>query len=67
MQHLHTSFLDDIPTNDLVTASGRHNIAGAVFAKGLWAQEVKLRAGSTIGGLDLARVVLLGHSAVLGK
>lgn len=67
MQHFHTAFLDDIPTSDLVTASGNQNIAGAVFTKGLWAQEVKLRAGSTIGGLDLTRVVVLGRSAVLGK
>lgn len=67
MQHLHTPFLDDIPTSDLVTLSGRQSIAGAVFARGLWAQEVKLRAGGTLGGVDLSRVVLLGQAAVLGE
>ncbi|XP_063885132.1 uncharacterized protein LOC135113643 [Scylla paramamosain] len=67
VQHLHTPFLDDIPTSDLVTLSGRQSIAGAVFARGLWAQEVKLRAGGTLGGVDLSRVVLLGQAAVLGK
>ena len=67
VQHLHTAFLDDIPTSDLVVASVQQSIAGAVFAKGLWAQEVELRAGGTIGGLDLTRVVVLGQSAVLGE
>ncbi|XP_045124282.1 uncharacterized protein LOC123512112 isoform X3 [Portunus trituberculatus] len=67
VQHLHTPFLDDIPTSDLVTLSGRHSIAGAVFARGLWAQEVEVRAGGTLGGVDLSRMVLLGQAAVLGK
>lgn len=67
VQHLHTGFLDDIPTSDLITASGRHSIAGAVFPNGVWVQEMTLGAGGTIGGVDLSQAVLLGTTAVLGE
>lgn len=67
MQHLNTGFLDDIPTGDLVTANGRHSIAGAVFPNGLWVQEMTLRPGGTLGGVDLSQAVLLGATAVLGN
>lgn len=67
VQHLNTGFLDDIPTGDLVTASGNHSIAGAVFPNGLWVQEMTLQAGGTIGGVDLSQAVLLGTTAVLGE
>lgn len=67
VQHLNTGFLDDIPTGDLVTASGRHSIAGAVFPNGLWVQEMTLRPGGTLGGVDLSQAVLLGATAVLGN
>lgn len=67
VQHLITGFLDDIPTGDLVTASGHHSIAGAVFPNGLWVQEMTLRPGGTLGGVDLAQAVLLGTTAVLGN
>ncbi|XP_050714073.1 uncharacterized protein LOC126997069 isoform X2 [Eriocheir sinensis] len=67
VQHLNTGFLDDIPTGDLVTASGQHSVAGAVFPNGLWVQEMTLRPGGTLGGVDLSQAVLLGTTAVLGR